>query len=75
MTLLYSGTITDFFVYLFHKPIKSMMARPLLYSNLTPQICIWRSDNGIMVVYILNSPIMENILEEYRQCDCVYMGN
>ena len=52
-----------------------MMARPLLYSNLTPQICIWRSDNGIIVVYILNSPIMENILEEYRQCDCVYMGN
>ena len=45
---------------------QSMMARPLLYSNLTPQIWIWRSDNGIMVVYILNSPIMENILEEYR---------
>lgn len=66
MTLLYSGSITDFFVYLFHKLIKSMMARSLLYSNLTPQIWIWRSDNGITVVYIINSPIMENILEEYR---------
>ena len=41
---------------LFHKPIKSLMARPLLYSNLTPQIWIWTSDNDTVVVYILKSP-------------------
>ena len=40
---------------LFHKPIKSLMARPLLYSNLTPQIWIWGSDNDTVVVYILKS--------------------
>ena len=34
---------------------QSMMARPLLYSNLTPQIWIWRSDNDTVVVYILKS--------------------
>ena len=32
------------------------MARLLLYSNLTPQIWIWRSDNDPVVVYILKSP-------------------
>lgn len=37
MTQLYSGSITDFCVYHFHKSIKSLIVRPLFNSNLTLQ--------------------------------------